>query len=68
MTLPAHGTSEVNIIPQPSEEKPEGLTPLGRMLLEKQFHGDLVATSKGQMLTSSIRSLSPETFNPETRP
>jgi Protein of unknown function (DUF3224) len=51
MTLPAHGTFEVNIIPQPSEEKPEGLTPLGRMLLEKQFHGDLVATSKGQMLT-----------------
>jgi Protein of unknown function (DUF3224) len=51
MTLPAHGTFEVNIIPQPSEEKPEGLTPLGRMLLEKQFNGDLVATSKGQMLT-----------------
>jgi len=51
MTLPAHGTFEVNIIPQPSEEKPEGLTPLGRMLLEKQFQGDLVATSKGQMLT-----------------
>jgi uncharacterized protein DUF3224 len=51
MTLPAHGTFEVNIIPQPSEEKPEGLTPLGRMLLEKQFHGDLDATSRGQMLT-----------------
>jgi hypothetical protein len=51
MTLPAHGTFEVNIIPQPSEEKQEGLTPLGRMLIEKQFHGDLVATSRGQMLT-----------------
>ena len=51
MTQPAHGTFQVNIIPQPSEEKPEGLTPLGRMLIEKQFHGDLVATSRGQMLT-----------------
>jgi hypothetical protein len=51
MTLPAHGTFEVNIIPQPSEEKPEDLTPLGRMLLEKQFQGDMVATSRGQMLT-----------------
>jgi hypothetical protein len=51
MTLPAHGKFEANIIPQPSEGKPEGLTPLGRMLLEKQFHGDLVATSRGQMLT-----------------
>jgi hypothetical protein len=51
MTLPAHGTFAVNIIPQPSEEKPEGLTPLGRMLIEKQFHGDLDATSGGQMLT-----------------
>jgi hypothetical protein len=51
MSLAAHGTFEVNIIPQPSEEKPESLTPLGRMLIEKQFHGDLDATSKGQMLT-----------------
>jgi hypothetical protein len=51
MTQPAHGTFQVNIIPQPSEEKPEGLTPLGRMLVEKQFHGDLVANSRGQMLT-----------------
>jgi Protein of unknown function (DUF3224) len=51
MTQPAHGTFEVNIIPQPSEEKTEGLTPLGRMSLEKKFHGDLSATSTGQMLT-----------------
>jgi hypothetical protein len=51
MTLPAHGTFEVNIIPQPSEEKPESVTPLGRMLIEKQFQGDLFANSRGQMLT-----------------
>jgi Protein of unknown function (DUF3224) len=32
------------------EDRAEGLT-LGRMLLDKQFHGDLEAGSKGQMLT-----------------
>ena len=26
-------------------------SPLGRMTIEKQFHGDLEATSKGEMLT-----------------
>jgi hypothetical protein len=51
MTTAAHGTFTVNIIPQPPEEKIEGLTPLGRMLIEKQFHGDLEAASRGQMLT-----------------
>jgi hypothetical protein len=39
MTRVAHGTFDVNITPQPPEDKSEGLT-LGRMLLEKQFHGD----------------------------
>jgi len=47
----AHGTFDVNIIPQPPQEKTEGSTVLGRMLIEKQFHGDLEAVSKGQMLT-----------------
>jgi Protein of unknown function (DUF3224) len=51
MTIPAHGTFDVNIIPQPPEDTIEGLTPLGRMLIEKQFHGDLEAASRGQMLT-----------------
>jgi hypothetical protein len=50
MTRVAHGTFAVNITPQPPEDKSEGLT-LGRMLLEKEFHGDLEAVSKGQMLT-----------------
>ena len=45
----AHGTFEVKIIPQ--EATPE--TPsLGRMLIDKQFHGDLAGTSKGQMLST----------------
>jgi hypothetical protein len=50
MTIHAHGTFEVNLTPQLPEDKSEGST-LGRMLIEKQFHGDLEAASKGQMLT-----------------
>ena len=51
MTTSAHGTFQVNIIPQPADEKAQPLIPLGRMLIEKQFEGDLVGTSRGQMLT-----------------
>ena len=50
MTMLARGTFDVTIIPQPPEDKIEGLT-LGRMLLEKKFQGDLEAAGKGQMLT-----------------
>jgi Protein of unknown function (DUF3224) len=50
MTMHAHGPFDVNIIPQLPEDRAEGLT-LGRMLLDKHFHGDLEAGSKGQMLT-----------------
>jgi hypothetical protein len=50
MTILARGTFDVNIIPQPPEDKSEGST-LGRMLIEKEFKGDLQAASKGQMLT-----------------
>ena len=51
--MPSHasGAFEVKLIPQPPEDKAEGLT-LGRMSIDKQFHGDLEATSKGQMLTA----------------
>jgi hypothetical protein len=44
----ARGSLAVNIIPQPPEDKTEGLT-LGRMLIEKKFQGDLEAAGKGQM-------------------
>jgi hypothetical protein len=50
MTNLARGTFNVNITPQPPEDKSEGLT-LGRMLIEKKFQGDLQAISNGQMLT-----------------
>ena len=49
MTKRASGTFEVKLSPQ----APEGDSPIGRMLLDKQFHGDLEAVSKGQMLAAS---------------
>ena len=50
IAMHAHGTFDVKITPQPPEDKADGLT-MGRMLIDKQFHGDLEAVSKGQMLT-----------------
>jgi hypothetical protein len=46
----ASGTFEVKLAPL-AEDKGEGST-LGRMSIDKQFHGDLEATSKGEMLTA----------------
>jgi hypothetical protein len=43
----AKGTFEVKLTPQTDNVDPT----LGRMTIEKQIHGDLEATSKGQMLT-----------------
>ncbi len=45
----ASGAFEVKVAPAAPEDKAEGTT-LGRMTLDKQFHGDLEATSKGEML------------------
>jgi hypothetical protein len=50
MTTHASGTFEVKLVPQGPDDKAEGST-LGRMSIDKQFHGDLEATAKGQMLT-----------------
>jgi hypothetical protein len=51
MTDIARGTFEVKLTPQPSDRQPEDAA-LGRIWLDKQFQGDLVATSRGQMLTA----------------
>jgi hypothetical protein len=51
MTDIARGTFEVKLTPQPSDRQPEDGA-LGRMWLDKEFHGDLEATSRGQMLTA----------------
>jgi len=49
----ASGTFDVTLTPQAADDNgggnDNGLT-VGRMTLDKQFNGDLVATSKGQML------------------
>src|SRR5881397_478152 len=49
--LHATGPFEVKIDPQPADEKGGGPA-IGRMLLNKQFHGDLEATSTGTMLAA----------------
>src|SRR6266850_3812633 len=51
VTTHATGTFEVKVTPQPSEDKTDDAA-LGRMTIDKQIHGDLEATSKGQMLTA----------------
>jgi len=45
----ARGTFEVKLTPQPNGEAGPGL---GRLVLDKTFHGDLEATSQGQMLSA----------------
>ena len=52
MTRHASGTFEVNMNPQ-SPEEDVGDPTVGRMALDKQFHGDIEGTSKGQMLAVS---------------
>jgi hypothetical protein len=48
----ARGQFEVKMTPQAGgEDQAEGVK-LGRLLLEKVFHGDLDATSQGEMLTA----------------
>jgi hypothetical protein len=45
----ASGTFEVKLVPQTDDKN--GDAALGRMTIDKQLHGDLEGTSKGQMLT-----------------
>jgi len=51
VTTRATGSFDVKITPLATDSPAEG-SPLGRMSLEKQFHGDLEATSTGEMLTA----------------
>lgn len=43
------GEFEVNMTPQPADDKSAGAA-VGKFSLDKKFHGDLEATSKGEML------------------
>jgi hypothetical protein len=51
MTNRASGTFEVKMSPQEADMS------VGRMTIDKQFQGDLVGTSKGQMLMASSESV-----------
>jgi hypothetical protein len=48
MTTQASGRFDVKLVPQAPEEG-DGAA-IGRMTIDKEFHGDLAAVSKGQML------------------
>jgi len=48
----ASGTFEVKLTPHPTAHDHPG-APLGRFSIDKQFRGDLVGTSQGEMLTGS---------------
>ncbi len=52
MTTYARGTFDVTMTPQPPDDTATVVS-VGRMSLAKQFHGDLEATSTGQMLAVS---------------
>jgi hypothetical protein len=51
VTTRATGPFDVKITPQATDTPTEG-SPLGRLSIDKQFHGDLEATGKGEMLTA----------------
>jgi len=53
MSHRASGTFDVTLTPQAAEENGNGNgndLNVGRMIIDKQFAGDLIATSRGQML------------------
>jgi hypothetical protein len=51
MATHASGPFDVKLNPQPPDDKTEGST-LGRLTIDKQYHGELEGTGKGQMLTA----------------
>ncbi len=51
-TQHARGTFDVQLRPQASDESAGGAT-LSRLSIEKQFKGDLEATSRGEMLSAA---------------
>jgi hypothetical protein len=51
MTIEANGTFEVQVNVQKADNQEAESAKLGRMSLEKRFHGELQATSAGEMLS-----------------
>ena len=52
MPTRASGSFDVKVVPQPGVDG----SPIGRMTIDKQFHGDLDATSVGEMVTTATES------------
>lgn len=52
MTLHASGPFDVKLMPQKPESEVAQAANLGRMTIDKQFRGDLEATSKGEMIST----------------
>jgi hypothetical protein len=50
-TMHARGPFDVKLAPQPTSDTSEG-SPLGRMSIDKQYHGELDATARGEMLSA----------------
>ena len=50
MTMHANGPFNVKMSPQADADLPQGV--ISRMTIDKQFQGDLEATSKGEMLSA----------------
>jgi hypothetical protein len=50
MSTRATGTFDVKVVPQASDKG--DAAPVGRMTIDKRFHGDLEGTSQGEMLTA----------------
>jgi hypothetical protein len=55
MSTHATGSFDVTVKPLAPEDKADGIA-LGRFSLDKQYHGDLEATSTGTMLTAGADS------------
>ncbi|MGH9966380.1 MAG: DUF3224 domain-containing protein [Pyrinomonadaceae bacterium] len=53
MTNRATGMFDVKVTPQATDDKSSSAA-VARLLLDKQFHGDLEGTSKGQMLAAGM--------------
>jgi hypothetical protein len=53
----ATGSFDVKIEPQKPDNAPAEASGLGRMSIDKQFHGDLEASSKGEMLSLLNRDI-----------
>jgi hypothetical protein len=48
--MTARGGFEISVTPKPADDPPDA--PFQRLIGDKQFHGDLEGTSRGQMLGS----------------